>query len=333
VLDLGDLGPVRHVLGLVDGAAYQCFIDEDGQDAVDHPAVIARMTGETDPPEARSLAVEQSNTSLVLTDGRLAKVFRRLHPGPNPDVEVPASLGARDFAGVVAPVATWTQEGWDLGVVVPFLSGAADGWDVALATADPAALAFELGGVIADLHAALAEAFGAAPADPATYVHVYEAAVEGAQGVVDPVERGRLRFMQEPGAAIRVHGDLHLGQLLRHEGRWRVIDFEGEPTRSLVERKAHASPLKDAAGMVRSFAYAAAVAGHEEGWDHRAADAFLTAYLTSPAVAHLLPSEPGPVLDAYILEKAVYELAYERGHRPDWAWIPETAIARLVVSS
>jgi maltokinase len=330
VVDLGDVGEVRHVLAVVEGAAYQCFLDDDGDDAAADPAVISMLT-DGDAPAAKPLGVEQSNTSLVLDDGRLVKLFRRLHHGPNPDVEIPTVLGERRFSGVVAPLSTWSQDGWDLGVVVPFLEGATDGWDIALGAADPAPLAYELGTVIAGLHAALAGAFGATNAEPATYVDVYETAVADAGALPDPVERGRLRSLSTGGARIRVHGDLHLGQLLHHESTWKIIDFEGEPDRSLAERMVPASPLKDVAGMVRSFAYAAAVAGHEDGWESRAVDAFQTAYLTSPAVNGLLPSDPGPVLDAYILEKAVYELGYERGHRPDWVWIPQAAIDRLVV--
>jgi maltokinase len=330
VVDLGDLGEVRHVLAVVGRAAYQCFLDGDGEDAVGDPAVVAALSGMDDPPGAKPLGVEQSNTSLVLEDGSLAKIFRRLHHGPNPDVEVPRVLGERRFSGVVSPLHTWQQDGWDLGVIVPFLEGATDGWDVALGTADPAPLAFELGTLIAGLHAALAGAFGATPSDPAGYVDVYEQAVSAAGALPDPVLRGRLRSLAQGGACLRVHGDLHLGQLLLHAGTWRIIDFEGEPDRSLEERIRPASPLKDVAGMIRSFAYAAAVAGHPDDWQSRAVDAFQTAYLTSPAVDGLLPSDPEPVLDAYILEKAVYELAYERGHRPDWAWIPQAAIDRLI---
>lgn len=333
VIDLGRLGDVEHVLGVTGAAAYQCFIGPDGDDAATDRAVLQAVTGIDDPPPAKPLGAEQSNTSLVLEGGRLAKLFRRIHHGPNPDVEVPRVLGERRFNGVVAPLATWSRDGWDLGVVVPYLEGATDGWDVAAVTDDPAPLAYELGTVVAGLHAALAGAFGASHADTAGYVELYDRAVADVGAKPDPVERGRLRTLSEPGALIRVHGDLHLAQLLRHEGSWRVIDFEGEPDRPLEERTAPASPLKDVAGMVRSFAYAAAVAGHPLGWEERAVDAFQMAYLTSAAVTGLLPSDPAPVLDAYILEKAVYELAYERGHRPDWVWIPSAAIDRLVVRS
>jgi len=84
------------------------------------------------------------------------------------------------------------------------------------------------------------------------------------------------------------------------------------------------------AGMLRSFAYAAVVGGHGDSWERAATGACRAAYLSDPAVAGLLPSDPEPVLDAYLLEKAVYELAYERGFRPDWAWIPERAVRHLV---
>ncbi len=85
--------------------------------------------------------------------------------------------------------------------------------------------------------------------------------------------------------------------------------------------------------MLRSFAYAAVVGDHGEEWERAAVDACQAAYLDDPAVKALLPSDPEPVLDAYLLEKAVYELAYERGFRPQWAWIPEKAVQELVRGS
>ena len=147
-------------------------------------------------------------------------------------------------------------------------------------------------------------------------------------------------------AAIRVHGDYHLGQVLRTDAGWFVLDFEGEPARPLEERRQPSSPLKDVAGMLRSFDYAAAVAlrerpeearaAHQQqalAWEERNRQAFLKGYFATDGVAELLPGDTGDVLaalTAWVLDKAVYELGYEIAHRPDWAVIPEAAITRLV---
>jgi maltokinase len=136
----------------------------------------------------------------------------------------------------------------------------------------------------------------------------------------------------DAGAAIRTHGDYHLGQVLRHESRWYVLDFEGEPARPIAERVALSSPLRDVAGMLRSFAYAVAVGGHAPEWERSARDAFLGGYRATPGVDELLPADAGPVMDAFELDKAIYEVGYERAHRPDWAEIPLTAVRRLTGS-
>ena len=129
--------------------------------------------------------------------------------------------------------------------------------------------------------------------------------------------------------AIRAHGDYHLGQVLRADGRWYVLDFEGEPARPMAERLVPASPLRDVAGMLRSFAYAAVVGEHPTGWEADCRGAFLDAYLATPGIAAILPADARPVLDAYELDKAIYEVAYERAHRPDWVAIPGAAVERL----
>jgi len=331
---VGPVGPVEHVLAEVaGGGAYQLLVGADGDDDVTDPAVAGRVLGRP-VRSVRALGAEQSNSSVVVDDEVLVKVFRKLQHGPNPDVEVPVALAAVGFADVVAPLASWREEGWDLAVAVPFLGAVVDGWAVALEHGrDPTDLAAGIGHLTARLHGALAAAFPPRRAQRDALVATYEracadAAVPPARPTVDA-----LQTLPDAGATIRVHGDYHLGQLLQHGDRWYVIDFEGEPNRSLAERRALASPLKDLAGMLRSFAYAAVVGGHNQEWEPAAVGACRDAYLSDPAVAALLPSDPGPVLDAYLLEKAVYELAYERGFRPDWAWIPEQAVQQLVGGS
>ncbi|MEO5678562.1 MAG: phosphotransferase [Acidimicrobiales bacterium] len=331
---LPPVGPLEHVLAEVGGGgAYQLLVGPSGDDEVTEPAVASCVLGRP-VHTVRALGAEQSNSSIVVDDEVLVKVFRRLQHGPNPDVEVPAALASVGFADVVAPLTAWSEDGWDLAVAVPYLGAVTDGWTVALAHGgDPTDLGAGIGQLTARLHGALAQAFPTEPAERAALVATYEracadAAVTPSVGTVDA-----LHTLSDPGATTRVHGDYHLGQLLQHGERWYVIDFEGEPNRSLAERRAAAPPLKDLAGMLRSFAYAAVVGGHGEAWERAAVQSCQAAYLSDPAVAGLLPSDPAPVLDAYLLEKAVFELAYERGFRPDWAWIPEKAVQQLVGGS
>jgi maltokinase len=142
------------------------------------------------------------------------------------------------------------------------------------------------------------------------------------------------------GRAIRTHGDYHLGQTLHRPGAgdWVIIDFEGEPARSVAERRRKRSPLRDVAGMLRSFAYAASAAslvrGVEvpEGWEEQARQQFLDGYFATVDQS-LLPPGPAAIerlLAVFELEKAVYELRYELDNRPDWVQIPVAGIQRLI---
>ena len=286
------------------------------------------VSGET-AERVRPAGAEQSNTSLVFDDRVILKVFRRLAHGPNPDVEVTTALDAVGFNHVPEPVAVWRQDGVDLAIVQEYLFGGSEGWALALTSlrdlygggGDPsesggdfAGDAERLGTTTARLHLALAEAFGVTP------------------GVDDP-------------HLIRVHGDYHLGQVMRTDLGWFILDFEGEPARPLEERRRPASPYKDVAGMLRSFDYAAQVTLLERGeteptglieaaaaWEQRNRNAFLAGYDATKGIDELLPADPGvrsSRLRFYELEKARYELAYERAHRPDWEEIPRAAIARL----
>jgi maltose alpha-D-glucosyltransferase/alpha-amylase len=166
------------------------------------------------------------------------------------------------------------------------------------------------------------------------------------------LRRTREPFERKVGAMrIRVHGDLHLGQILYTGRDFVLIDFEGEPARSLSERRLKRSPLRDVAGMIRSFQYAAQsallkrMAGGQlrkedepvlvpwvRAWESWASAAFLACYLRTLGSSPLLPSsreELGRLLDAYLIEKALYELGYELNNRPDWVHIPLRGILRL----
>jgi len=157
-----------------------------------------------------------------------------------------------------------------------------------------------------------------------------------------------IRGMRHAGQKIRIHGDYHLGQVLRTEEDFVILDFEGEPARTLAERRAKYSPLKDIAGMVRSFSYAAyaalfAFAVHAPGdsaaleswadtWQYWAAATFVLGYRETMESSTLVPEadEFARLLDAFVLDKAVYELTYELNNRPDWVRIPLHGILRLL---
>jgi trehalose synthase-fused probable maltokinase len=153
--------------------------------------------------------------------------------------------------------------------------------------------------------------------------------------------REQLRLLTHAGSSgrvIRTHGDYHLGQTLWKSKDWVILDFEGEPARTLVERRRKRSPLRDVAGMLRSFAYAATAAeltrnaDVPEDWEERARERFLESYLETVDATLLPPGEAAieRLLAVFELEKAVYELRYELDNRPDWVGIPVMGIERLM---
>jgi len=260
-------------------------------DATTQPATSIALLHHVAPDEqvatARPLGTEQSNSSVVYDERLILKLYRRPPDGANPDAEVTDALAARGFANVAPLVGRWSVDGVDRAVVQPFLRGGTDGWELAVAAAragdDFSVEAGRLGAVTAALHGALADAFGTYPAD----VTEWEASV------ANQVERTRhasvdheavasavavVRTLDDRGVALRVHGDYHLGQVLLAGDRWYVLDFEGEPARPLSERRAPSSPLKDVAGMLRSFDYAGRVGGAGESWEQTCRAALLDAY-------------------------------------------------------
>ncbi|MGH2754612.1 MAG: hypothetical protein ACRDLB_09270, partial [Actinomycetota bacterium] len=158
-----------------------------------------------------------------------------------------------------------------------------------------------------------------------------------------------IRDLSPDGLKIRTHGDYHLGQVLRRPRLWLILDFEGEPARTLEERRQKQSPLRDVASMLRSFSYAAnaslfarAEPDSEEWkrlepwaftWEGLARERFLSAYLSKSHEGRFLPGdrdELATLLDFFELEKALYEVGYERGHRPEWTRIPLKGIAHVI---
>jgi maltose alpha-D-glucosyltransferase/alpha-amylase len=160
-----------------------------------------------------------------------------------------------------------------------------------------------------------------------------------------------VRPLEEAGEIIRIHGDYHLGQVLRTEEDFVIIDFEGDPAESMPERRAKESPLRDVAGMMRSYGYAAyaalfAFALHAptdyaalepwaRTWERWTADTFLKSYLSAVEGTRLVPQDPGAfaaLLSAFTLDKALRELIYELHNRPDWVRIPLVGIHTLLRS-
>jgi maltokinase len=314
----------------------------------------------------RLLGAEQSNTSLVFGDIAILKVLRRLFPGANPDLEVADALARLGSARVAAPYG-WTETDLDgepvlLAVLSQFLAGASDGWTMALAslqqlytrhgTDGQEAISFtrearELGQATAELHADMAKAFGSRDM---TADELTELAGNLNQKLTDAIDvvpelaafEARIRSgyddvarLRTPVRLQRIHGDYHLGQVLKATQGWVALDFEGEPAVPLAVRRAPAPVLRDVAGMLRSFDYAArhqlighhraqAVTAVADGWVRECQAAFCDGY---SAAGGSDPDVHGMLLRALTLEKAVYEVIYEYRHRPSWLEIPLSYVA------
>ncbi|MFF7607899.1 maltokinase [Streptomyces parvulus] len=318
-----------------------------------HPGKAGPLRFESDPARPvpgglapRLLDAEQSNTSLIYGDEFILKLFRRVQPGVNPDLEVPDALARQGCGRVPAPVA-WmrTTHPYEatLGVLQPFLHDASDGWTLsldALAAGDDFTVqAHELGQTMGDVHLALASAFPAGP--PGENVRTAAAMTERLTAAahcvpaLQPFVPGlraafaALTTCDSGPPAQRIHGDLHLGQVLRAGRDWFVIDFEGEPSRPLAERRSAHSPVRDIAGMLRSFDYAARQRRPwRPEWARRCREAFCAGYA---ARAGWDPRKKHGLLRAYETDRAVYEVLYEARHRPDWLPVPMAAIERLAV--
>ncbi len=349
--------------------------DDEPIDAFERPEVavqLASLAGvPADGAHVRSVGVEQSNSSVVLDELHVLKLYRRLEAGPNPELEILRALGAARFANSPRLEGALETQGppleTALASVTALVPAVGGGWELALDSLrdDPSWLpdrAWRLGEVTAELHGALAsleqdpafrpeepsaEALGLLAAAIDEEIAMTFATLPDDDALAAVAHRAEdLRdLVQEmvgsgpAGLSIRAHGDYHLGQVLwTTDGDWVVIDFEGEPARSLPERRRKRSPLRDLAGMTRSFAYAAdasaLVNGVEPpaGWLDTCRNGFLDGYLSIADERLLPPSRAGfdRLLALFELEKLVYELRYEARNRPDWASIPLVGLLRLL---
>jgi len=278
---------------------------------------------------ARIIGSEQSNTSVVFGEQVILKLFRRVGGGVNPDIELNQVLSAAGDAHVARLLGSFeiTVEGQPcaLAMASEYNADAVDGWTVATAGDLDREQAYRLGEAVASVHADLAAAFGTShatmPVDrmrqrlAAAVTHIPQLAA-----YATAIENRYAALAGEPITVQRVHGDLHLGQVLRTPHRWMLIDFEGEPGAPAAQRRTPDSPLRDIAGMLRSFSYA----GIDEVL---VGGAFCDGYRYRSGTD---PREYAAVLTGYQLDKAVYEATYEARHRPDWLHIPMKAVARLV---
>jgi maltokinase len=316
------------------------------------------------------ISSEQTNTSLVYGEESILKVFRRLAPGPNPDLEVTTALARLESEHIAEPLG-WIEtrlEGvtTSLAILSRYLRLASDGWSLAAASVrelyaaggipagdaggDFAGEARRLGQATAQVHADLTTAFGTDELGADVVGELTEqmyrkldlatAAVPELAKFTDMIgdAYSQLAKLKGPFPVQRVHGDYHLGQVLRTpDTGWVVLDFEGEPATPLAQRRARSSPLRDVAGMLRSFDYAARhqLIGHPDqeslavvarDWARRNSSAFCAGYAEAGG---LDPVANDVLLRALQLDKAVYEVLYEARHRPSWLPIPLDSLAEF----
>lgn len=288
---------------------------------------------------------EQSNTSFMVGDAIIIKMFRRLEPGDNLDITVHSALNDAGISSVATLYGFMSGQipaeehiPVDLAMIIERLPQPRDGWELITAKAvdlvDVTDLVAGLGQCLRTIHEALRHTFDTVEIDGSRVaddmVRRLDAAVVTAPALAR--YRGTLtaRFEKLHGrhlAAQRIHGDFHLGQTLLTPGGWRIIDFEGEPLKPLAERRLPDSRWSDVAGMMRSLSYATSAHARPTApqtltWARRASEAFLTGY-GWPNTAEQ------DVLAAYEADKASYEIVYETLNRPTWVDIPLSAIRAM----
>ena len=335
----------------------------------------------------RDLGADQSNTSVVLAERLILKVYRRLQPGLNPDLEMTAFLSeeaafpavprlagfaeivsARDGTSTVAMVQEYGRDGAD---AFEWLADTLTGWLVApgeVSVEFATEVAADLGTLTAGLHAALSDGHGLPDMAPreATRDEIRSWARDARAHLdtaLDVTSDGDARAtLQELGPriaealtvldalpttpeVIRAHGDYHLGQLLLAPDGFRVIDFEGEPLSPPETRRAHRSPLRDVASMLRSFDHVARSAQRRaeaasggpldragldlDGWIRRARERFLEAYQTGLRQERVWIAMDPALLRAFEIDKELYEFAYATTYLPAWLYAPTEGMRAL----
>jgi maltokinase len=321
----------------------------------------------------RAIGEGHLNSSVVIGEQLVLKVYRLLSAGDNPEVELLRFLGEHGFANMPDLLGSYEHSGRlidsTLGIVTRFVPAELDGWSFALASlaGDPARFLESLerlGEVTASMHVLLGSdssdpsfaaeepsleslALVAATLDEeieAVFAHLPESDVLAPIAGRGEEVRERLRVlasMTSRSRVIRIHGNLHLGDLLWTGSDWLVLDFEGPPERSVPERRRKRSPLRDVASLLRSFAYAASAtvlaggSAPREGWEAQARENFLRGYFSVAGSSSFVPGGAAgaeQLIEIFELEKAVEELRHELEVRPDWVAIPVAAIERLLAA-
>ncbi|MDF1751508.1 MAG: hypothetical protein P1U89_01915 [Verrucomicrobiales bacterium] len=319
--------------------------------------------------ESKLFGGEQSNSAIIYGDRIFVKLYRKLSAGKNPDGELTRFLSEEAGFPHVAPFAgsvAWNNA--SLALATGMVGNRGDAWTLALQECETG-LTVEwkkrmesLGRITGGMHLALAtwdpEPFREADGEKVG------SGIESLSGKMAEMlkERGdslppqirglaekasalssrlRVEITSLSGRKIRTHGDYHLGQVLDTGDDFVIIDFEGEPSRSLEERRAKYVPQRDVAGMLRSIHYAAHAsaklkggvdADHTESWAGESQDHFLGGWEAAISGSVLETESSLSFLRLYLLEKALYEVIYELNHRPDWLEIPLRGLISLFES-
>jgi maltokinase len=307
-----------------------------------------------------------SNSLLFISRRYLLKNYRRIHPGVNPELKIGLALAKRNAAevpNVFGALRYQDETEYTLAVIQEYVENQGTGWElwgILLKEESPGVeerlvrQAYRLGGAIAGLHHHLA-CFSRSEGkydqlDGHDLAERLERLIESlrreeagllrertATALAKLEGLGSMLQGNDLGDRFRVHGDLHLEQVLKIEPGWKIIDFEGEPLKSIAERENYDSPLKDLASMLRSVSYRVHTLGTNAGLIMREgliASGLVRGYLDSyrESLSTYLPSEEKlhQLLVFFQLERAVYECQYELQYRPDWLPIPLNGLSRLL---
>lgn len=303
-----------------------------------------------------------SNSLLFVTRKYLIKNYRRIYPGVNPELKISAALsklGSKQIPEVYGFFNYQTQDEYTLGILMETVDNFGTGWErwgrllKKLSSGTKEQLYHEaglLGANLGMLHRDLATIakgnggyFKLNHRDLAERIGQLEKEIrEGPTGIMerDPIlhklaDLKKRLAKGDLGAKFRIHGDLHLEQIIKTADGWKILDFEGEPLRSIPERENHDSPLKDLASMLRSVSYRLNDReNNRKEVELKIGSCIIKGYLRSCRETNtdFLPDwhQFACLLNLFQIERAVYECFYESKYRADWLWIPQMGLAELV---